>query len=203
MIGQELAHPRNHLASVELDGRQPLFVRHSSRGVRQVEATESEQSHHGGYFCSYRFRRSDIERSAGAFGLESGHRRACPSALERGLLERLLPVWILDVNGLLICPRDVSVRVHTNWQWLVPVRLERALVQLDQRCEATGRSADHGEHQGQAVAGGPDHRLRAPTDTNPGGEVSFGESRGDVLVYERRSKPAGPGHRLIPEQARE
>src|SRR5437588_5604842 len=114
MIGQELAHPWNHFASVELDRRQPLSVRHSPGGVGQVESTEPKQPYHRRYFGRDGFRRSDIQRSAGSLGLEPGHRRAGPSALERGLLERLLPVWILDVNGLLICPRNVSMGVHTN-----------------------------------------------------------------------------------------
>src|SRR4029077_13552838 len=144
----------------------------------------------------------DVERSACSFGLESGHRRAGPSALARSLLARLLPVWVLNINSLLIGPRNVSVRVHSNRQWRVPVRLERAFVELDQRCEAAGRSANDGEHQGKAVAGGPHHRLRAATDTNPGRKVPFRERRSHVLVYERRSKLAGPGHRLVPEQPR-
>src|SRR5438128_4196744 len=203
MIGQELAHPRNHLAPVELDRRQPLFVRHSPGGVGQVESTEPEQAHHRRYFGRDGFRRSDIERSAGSFGLESGHGRAGPSALERGLLERLLPVWILDINCLLICPCNVSVGVHTNLQPWVPVGIERALVELDQRCEAAGGSADDSQHQGQAVAGRPNHRLRAAADTNPGGKVPFGESRSYVLVYEWRSKPAGPCHGLLAEQVHE
>src|SRR6266851_4732393 len=200
MIGQELAHPRNHLASVELDRRQPLFVWHSSSGVRQVESTEPEQPHHGRDFCGYGFRRSDIQRSLGSFGLESGHRRACPSTLERGLFERLLPVRPLNVNRLLICSRHVSVRVHSNRQWRVPVRVERAPVELDQWREAAGRSADDGQHQREAVAGGANYRLWAAADTDPGGEVSRRESRSYVLVYERRSKLAGPGHGLVPEE---
>src|SRR6266849_9122535 len=114
MIGEQLAHPRNHLAPVKLDRRQPLLVRHSSSGVRKVESTEPEQPHHRRNFGGDRFWRSDIERSACSFGLESAHRRACPSTLARSLLERLLPVWILNIDGLLICPRNVSVRVHSN-----------------------------------------------------------------------------------------
>src|SRR6267378_6502062 len=51
MIGEQLAHPRNHLAPVELDRRQPLLVRHPPGGVGQVESTEPEQPHHRGYFC--------------------------------------------------------------------------------------------------------------------------------------------------------
>src|SRR6202165_356448 len=203
MVGQELAHPRNHLASVELDGRQPLFVRHSSSGVGQVESTEPEQPHHRGYFCCHGFRRSDIERPFGYFALESGHRRPGPSALERGLLERLLPARPLNVDRLLLCPRHVSVRVHAYRQWWVLVGFECALIELDQWRETAGRSADDGQHQGQPVASGADHRLWAATDTNPGGKVSNRESRGHVLVYERRSKLAGPGHGLGPEQPRE
>src|SRR3984893_6717591 len=202
MIGEQFAHPRDQLAPGELDCRQPLFVRHSSSGVRQVKSTEPEQPHHRGNLGGDRFWRSDIQRSACSFGLESGHRRACPSALARRLLERLLPVGVLNIDGLLICPRNVSVRMHSNRQWRGAVRLERALVDLDQRSEAAGRSADDGEHQGKAVAGGPHHRLRAATDTNPGGKVSFRERRSHVLVYERRSQLAGPGHRWVREQPR-
>src|SRR3954452_3746151 len=81
--------------------------------------------------------------------------------------------------------------------------VERALVELDEGRESAGVPADDGQHQGQAVAGGADHRLRTATDTDPGGEVSRWERRAHVLVGERRSGGAGPGDGLVTEQARE
>src|SRR6202022_2455857 len=68
MIRQQLAHPRNDLAPVELDRRQPLSVRHSSRGVGQIESTQPEEAHHRRNFGGDGFRRSDIQRSFRSFG---------------------------------------------------------------------------------------------------------------------------------------
>src|SRR6266404_7517712 len=62
---------------------------------------------------------------------------------------------------------------------------------------------DDGEHQRQAVTGGPDHRLRAAADTHPRREASRWERRTYVLIVEWRSSGSGPGHGLIAEQARE
>src|SRR5258707_3235391 len=62
---------------------------------------------------------------------------------------------------------------------------------------------DDGEHQRQAVTGGPDHRLRAAADTHPRREASLWERRTHVLIGEWRSSGAGPGDGLIAEQARE
>src|SRR5690348_11474077 len=42
MIGEQLAYPRNHLASVEFDRRQPLFMRHAPSGISEVEPTKPE-----------------------------------------------------------------------------------------------------------------------------------------------------------------
>src|SRR4051794_41339036 len=83
------------------------------------------------------------------------------------------------------------------------VLVECALVELDEGGESAGVPANDGQHQGQAVAGGADHRLGAATDTHPGGEVSRWERRAHVLLSERRSGGAGPGDRLVTEQARE
>src|SRR3954447_10309771 len=83
------------------------------------------------------------------------------------------------------------------------VLVECALVQLDERGESAGVPADDGQHQGQAVAGGADHRLWAATDTDPGGEVSRWERRAHILVGERRSSGADPGDGLVTQQAGE
>jgi hypothetical protein len=41
-LREKFSHPRNHLLSIQLDGRHLLFVRHAPCGVGQVESTEPE-----------------------------------------------------------------------------------------------------------------------------------------------------------------
>ena len=80
------------------------------------------------------------------------------------------------------------------------VLLECPVVQIDQRLEAGGLATDDGQHQGEPIAGGPDHRLGASPDSHPGGQVSLGERRAQVLVDQRRTELSRPGDRLIPQQ---
>ena len=88
-------------------------------------------------------------------------------------------------------------------QLRLPVLLEGALVELHVWCEALGVAADDREHQRQAEARGPDHRLRAATDAHPGGDVAIGDRRGDDLVGQRRAEVARPGDGLVAQQARQ
>jgi hypothetical protein len=108
----------------------------------------------------------------------------------------------LNVNGFLVRSGDVSVRVHTDRERRLPVRIERTLVEVDQRCESPRIPADDCQHQRQTVARGPNHRLRAATDTHPRGEMPLRERRTEELLGERRTEAARPGDWLVAQQAR-
>src|SRR5258708_33690236 len=95
------------------------------------------------------------------------------------------------------------MRVHADRQRWVPELLEGTFVEVDEWGESARRTTDDGQHQWQAVARGADHRLRAAPDTHPCREVSCWEGRTHVLVDERCSDGAGPGHRLVADQSHE
>src|ERR1700721_2930029 len=93
--------------------------------------------------------------------------------------------------------------MHANREQRVPIGIECALVQVDQRCESLRRPPDDGQHQRQTKARGADHRLRTATDTNPCRQVPLWEWRAQVLVCERSAEGAGPRDRLAAHEARE
>src|SRR6266446_9948506 len=93
--------------------------------------------------------------------------------------------------------------MHTDRQRRVSVLLESSFVELDQRCESARRPSDDSQHQWEAVAGGPDHRLGTAPDANPRGQMSLWEGRTEVLVSERGAELARPGDGLVSQQAGE
>src|SRR5580704_7407814 len=96
-ICEELPHPWNHLASVQLDGRQFLLVRNAPGRIGQVESTEPEQSDDPRDLVRDRLRRPEIQGSLLDLTLEPLHRRTGPSPLGGGVLEHVRPMRILDV----------------------------------------------------------------------------------------------------------
>jgi hypothetical protein len=148
-------------------------------------------------------RRRHEKRSFGDFHLVLAGRGRREPSLPGGHVHDRLPLRPVCRPGPLVCPGHEAERVHADRQRRVPILLKGALVEVDVGRESARAPADDGQHQRQAVAGGPDHRLRGATDTNPGGEVSVGEGWAHVLVRERGSDGAGPGNGLVPQQARE
>jgi hypothetical protein len=63
-ICKQLPNPGNHLTSVELDGRQLLFVGYSPRGAGKIESAEPEPPDDRRHLGGNRFRRPEIQRSA-------------------------------------------------------------------------------------------------------------------------------------------
>src|SRR5467141_1579203 len=101
-IREQLPHSRDHLPSVQLDGRHLLFVRYSPRRVGQVEPAEPKKANDPRNFGRAGFHRSEIQRSFLDLGLESIHRRPGPPALGRSLLEDMSPMRPLNVRGFLV-----------------------------------------------------------------------------------------------------
>src|SRR3979490_1707270 len=62
-IGEQFPDSRDHLPSVQLDGRHLLFVWYSPGRVRQIEAAEPEKANDPRNFGRDRFHRPEIQRS--------------------------------------------------------------------------------------------------------------------------------------------
>src|SRR5713226_9170876 len=101
-IREQLPDSRDHLPSVQLDGRHLLFVWYSPGRIGQVEPGEPEEANDPRNFGRDGFHPSEIERSFVDLGLESIHRRPRPPALGRSLLEDMSPMWRLNVRGFLV-----------------------------------------------------------------------------------------------------
>src|SRR2546426_1600556 len=132
-IREQLPDSRDHLPSVQFDGRHLLFVRYSPRRVGQIEPAQPEQANDPRNFGRDRFHRPEIHRSFVDLGLESIHRRPRPPALSRGLLEDMSPMWPLNVRGFLVGSGHQPVRVHTDPLQRLSVLVESSFVELDQR----------------------------------------------------------------------
>src|SRR6266851_2434476 len=199
-IREQLPDSRDHLPSVQLDGRHLLFVWYPPGRVGQVEPAEPEDANDPRNFGRDGFHRSEIQRSFVDLGLESIHRRPRPPALGRGLLEDMSPMWPLDVRGFLVGPGHEPVRVHTYALHRLSELVESSFVELNQRQEPDRRPADHGQHEREAVARGPDHRLGIAANANPYGQMSLREGRTEVLVGEWGTELARPGDGLVSQQ---
>src|SRR5207253_508050 len=123
--------------------------------------------------------------------------------LGREALVDVSPVRPLNFRGLPVGPSDEPMRMQTDLlQWL-SVLLEGSFVELDQRRESDRRPADDGQHEGEAVARGPDHRLWIAANANPYRQMPLREGRAEVLVGERGAELARPGDGLVSQQAHE
>src|SRR5713101_4749480 len=100
-IREQFPDSRDHLPSVQLDGRHLLFVWHSPGRISQVEPAEPEEANDPRNLARDGFHGSEIKRSFLDLGLESIHRRPRPSALGRSLLEDMSPMRPLNVRGFL------------------------------------------------------------------------------------------------------
>src|SRR5216683_1930240 len=202
-IREQLPDARDHLPSVQLDGRHLMFVWYSPRRIGQVEAAEPEEANDPCNFGRDGFHRSEIQRSFVDLGLESIHRRSRPSALGRSLLEDMSPMRPLNVRGFLVGSGYEPVGVHTDALQRLSVFLEGSLVELNQRQEPDRRPADNGQHEREAVARGSDNRLGTAANSNPHGQMALREGRAEVLVCERRAELSRPGDGLVSQQAHE
>src|SRR5437660_10618101 len=132
-IREQLPDSRDHLPSVQLDGRHLLFVWDSPGRVGQVEPAEPEKANNRRNLGRDRFHRPEIQRSFVDLGLESIHRRSRPSTLSGGVLEDMSPVRPLTVRGFLVGPGHEPVRVHTDPLQRLSKLVESSFVELDQR----------------------------------------------------------------------
>src|ERR1700737_5014267 len=130
---EQFPDSRDHLPSVQLDGRHLLFVWDSPGRVGQVEPAEPEKANDPRNFGRDRFHRPEIQRSFVDLCLESIHRRPRPPALGRSLLEDVSPMWPLNVRGFLVGSGYESVRVHTDALRRLPVLFESSFVEVNQR----------------------------------------------------------------------
>src|SRR5690606_21283300 len=97
--------------------------------------------------------------------------RGAPAALAPDLVAVVDPVRgeLLARSG--VGRGDVPGGVDTDGAAL-PAELRGRLVEeVDVGREALRGPADDREHQRQSVAGGADHRVRAPADGDPGGQL--------------------------------
>src|SRR5258708_40194250 len=91
-IREELPDARDHLASIQLNGRHLLFVWYSPGRVGQVKPAEPEEANDPRNLGRDGLHRTEVQRSLIDLGLESLHRRPRPPALRRGSLEDMSPV---------------------------------------------------------------------------------------------------------------
>src|ERR1700730_12653540 len=127
------------------------------------------------------------------------------SIVRRGrcVREHMGPVRPLSIQCFLVGYGHIAVRMHADTQQRISVGAESSFVEFDQRCETDRRAADDGQHQREAIAGGPHHRLWAGTHANPGWQMSLWKRRTEVLIGQRGAELARPGDGLVPHQARE
>src|SRR3977135_3507795 len=111
------------------------------------------------------------------------------------------PMRPLNLRGFLVGSRHEPVPGHTDALHLLAELVESWFVQLDERQDPDRRPADYGQHQREAVARGPDHRLGIAAKANPNWQVPLRERRTQVLVGEWGTEPARPGDGLVSQQA--
>src|ERR1700692_1364381 len=104
---EQFPDPRNHLSSVQLDGRHPLLLGYSPSRVRPVEPAEPELPTDARSLGRNRFRRTEIQRTIVDLGLKAFSRGTRPTPLGRRVLEYLRPVRPLNLSGFRVGPGPV------------------------------------------------------------------------------------------------
>lgn len=97
-------------------------------------------------------------------------------------------------GGLLVGGGDVTESVYAHFELLrrMPGGGSGFPIEIDERAEASGLTADDGDHQRQAECAGADERLGGAADADPNGQRVLQRTRIDALAGERGAVAAGP-----------